>query len=155
MQKIIRNVMIVSSLAMPMLIQAEETASQNPVMPAAEQGDAKSQAKLGAMYLLGSGIEKDEQKAAEWFLKAAKQGHVEAQAIMAAMYDSGLGVANDVKAATLWYEKAAAQGHAPSMAILGKNSAAKGSVAFSYQSMRLKASKQIPGEYAKQLLLSK
>lgn len=155
MLKIIKNLSFAALLALPMLALAEEPASQNPVIQAAEQGDAKFQAKLGAMYLLGSGIEKDEQKAAEWFLKAAKQGHVEAQAIMAAMYDSGLGVANDVKMATQWYEKAAAQGHAPSLAILGKNSAAKGSVAFSYQSMRLKASKQIPGEYAKQLLLSK
>ncbi len=71
----------------------------------------------------------------------------------AAMYDGGLGANNDVKAATQWYEKAAVQGHAPSLAILGKNAVAKGGVAFSYQSMRLKASKQILTEYARQTLM--
>jgi len=76
-------------------------------------------------------------------LKAANQGYVEAQVIVAAMYDRGLGVKNDVKMATKWYEKAAAQGNSASMAILGKNDVAKGSVAFSYQAMRLSAAKQI------------
>lgn len=136
-------------LSLGLTVQAEE-----PVRQAAEQGDAKAQARLGAMYLLGSGIEKDEQKAAEWMLKAANQGYLEAQVIMAALYDRGLGVKSDVKTASQWYQKAAAQGHAPSLAILGKNDAAKGSVAFNYQAMRLSASKQIPTEYAKRILLT-
>lgn len=128
----------------------------NEIRVSAEQGDAKAQAKLGAMYLLGSnGVEKDEQKAAEWILKAANQGVIEAQVIMAALYDRGMGVKNDVNKATSWYEKAAAQGHEASQAILGKNAVAKGGVAFSYQSMRLSASKQIPAEYAKRILLTK
>jgi TPR repeat protein len=79
------------------------------------------------MYLLGNGVEKDEQQAAEWMLKAANQGHIEAQVIIAAMYDRDLGVKNDVKMATQWYEKAAAQGYSASKAILGENDVAKGS----------------------------
>jgi len=71
------------------------------------------------------------------------------------MYDRGLGVKNDVKMATQWYEKAAAQGNDTARAILGKNDVAKGSVAFSYQAMRLSAAKQIPTEYAKRILLTK
>ena len=136
-------------------IQAEEPSAQTLIQQSAEQGNAKAQAKLGAMYLLGSGVEKDEQQAAQWMLKAANQGHVEAQVVVAAMYDRGLGVKNDVKMATKWYEKAAAQGNSASMAILGKNDVAKGSVAFSYQAMRLSAAKQIPTEYAKRILLTK
>jgi TPR repeat protein len=93
------------------------------------------------MYLLGSGVEKNEQQAAEWMLKSANQGNVEARVIIAAMYDRGMGVKNDVKIATQWYEKAAAQGNSASMAILGKNDVAKGSVAFNYQAMRLSAAK--------------
>jgi TPR repeat protein len=135
--------------------QAEEPSAQAVIQQSAEQGDAKAQAKLGAMYLLGSGIEKDEQKAAEWMLKSANQGNVEAQVIVAAMYDRGMGVKSDVKMATKWYEKAAAQGNSTSMAILGKNDVAKGGVAFSYQGMRLSAAKQIPTEYAKRILLTK
>ncbi len=153
--KITKNLMLLAFLAMPMLTNAEESPVASLVLQAAGQGDVKSQAKLGAMYLLGQGLEKDEQKAAAWFLKAAQQGHLQSQAIVAALYDSGRGFSNDVKAATQWYEKAAAQGHAPSLAILGKNAVAKGGVAFSYQSMRLRASQQIPEEYAKQLLLSR
>ena len=107
------------------------------------------------MYLLGyDGIEKDEEKAAEWMLKAANQGVVDAQVVIAAMYDRGMGVKNDVKMATKWYEKAAAQGHTTSLAILGKNDVAKGGIAFNYQAMRLSAAKQIPAEYAKRILLT-
>lgn len=134
---------------------AEPPSAATTTQAAALQGDAKAQAKLGAMYLLGNGEEKDEQQAAEWFLKAAEQGDVDAQVIIAAMYDRGMGVKNDVKIATQWYEKAAAQGHGASRAILGKNDVAKGGVAFNYQAMRLSASKQIPTEYAKKILFSK
>ena len=135
--------------------QAEEPSALAVIQQSAGQGDAKAQAKLGAMYLLGSGVEKDEQRAAEWMLKSANQGNIEAEVVIAAMYDRGLGVKNDVKMATQWYEKAAAQGNATSMAILGKNDVAKGGVAFSYQGMRLSAAKQIPTEYAKRILLTK
>ena len=134
---------------------AEESSAQALIRQSAEQGDAKAQAKLGAMFLLGSGVEKDGQQAAEWLLKSANQGNIEAEVIIAAMYDSGLGVKNDVKMATKWYEKAAAQGNTTAMAILGKNDVAKGGVAFSYQAMRLSAAKQIPTEYAKRILLTK
>ena len=142
-------------LSLCMNAQAEEPPALAAIEQSAGQGDAKAQARLGAMYLLGTGVEKDEQKAAEWMLKAANQGHIEAEVIVAAMYDRGLGVKNDVKMATKWYEKAAAQGNSASMAILGKNDVAKGSVAFSYQAMRLNAAKQIPTEYAKRILLTK
>ncbi len=134
---------------------AEEPSAQALIEQSAGQGDAKAQARLGAMYLLGSGVEKDEQRAFEWMLKAANQGHMEAEMIVAAMYDRGLGVKNDVKMATQWYEKAAAQGNDTAKAILGKNDVAKGGVAFSYQAMRLSAAKQIPAEYAKKILLTK
>ena len=142
-------------LSLSVNAQAEEPSAQALIEQSAQQGDAKSQARLGAMYLLGSGVEKDEQKAFEWMLKAANQGHTEAEMIVAAMYDRGLGVKNDVKMATQWYEKAAAQGNTTAMAILGKNDVAKGGVAFSYQGMRLSAAKQIPTEYAKRILLTK
>lgn len=149
----IYNVLILPLLLMLcMSVQAEEPS----VLNAAEQGDMKAQAKLGSMYLLGqNGVEKDEQKAAEWLLKSASKGFIEAEVMIAAMYDRGLGVKSDIHAATKWYEKAAAQGHTTALAILGKNEVAKGSVAFNYQAMRLSAAKQIPTEYAKRILLTK
>ena len=122
----------------------------------AAQGNSQAEAKLAALYLLGrDGIDKDDHQAAIWMEKAANQGLVDAQVAIAAMYDSGRGVTGDRDKATAWYEKAAAQGHGTSMAILGKNSAAKGSVQFNYQAMRLNASKSIPNEYAKKFLTTK
>ncbi len=155
MFKIHRLLVLSALLALGAPVQAEAPAPQSAVQQSAEQGDAKAQAKFGAMYLLGNGVAKDEQKAAEWLLKAANQGHVEAQMIMAALFDRGLGVKNDVKTATQWYEKAAAQGNTSALAILGRNPVAKGGIAFNYQAMRLSAAKQIPTEYAKKILLTK
>ncbi len=97
----------------------------------AEQGNALAQAQMGAMYQLGrNGVAKDKQESAKWMLKAAEQGLVEAEVFMAAIYDRGLGVKQSVSTATQWYEKAAAQQHGTALAILGRNDAAKGSVAF-------------------------
>lgn len=125
-------------------------------MQQAGQGNALAQAQMGAMYQLGrNGVEKDAQQSAEWMLKAADQGLVEAQVFMAALYDRGLGVKQSVKIATQWYEKAAAQKHGTALAILGRNDAAKGSIAFDYKTMRLRASKQIPVEYSKRFLRKK
>ena len=155
MFKLLISFMFSCLLSLSVNAQAEEPSAQALIEQSAQQGDAKSQARLGAMYLLGSGVEKDEHVAFEWMLKAANQGHTEAEMIVAAMYDRGLGVKNDVKMATQWYEKAAAQGNTTAMAILGKNDVAKGGVAFSYQGMRLSAAKQIPTEYAKRILLTK
>ncbi len=122
----------------------------------AKQGDALGQAKLASLHILGKdGVGKDHKQAAKWIKKAAKQGLVEAQATLAAMYDVGLGMKGDRKKATQWYEKAAKQGHGTSMAILGKNPTAKGGIKFSYQAMRLNASKSIPREYAKRFLKKK
>ena len=122
----------------------------------AAAGQPLAEAKLASAYLLGrDGLEKDESKAAEWMEKAAKQGLIDAQVIMGALYDRGMGVPNDRDKATQWYEKAAAQGHTTSIAILGRNEAAKGSVQFNYQAMRLSAARSIPTEYAKKFLMSK
>lgn len=151
--------MLLSSALLSAAVQANESdksTTENSVSQMATQGNALAQAKLGAMYLLGQeGHEKDEKKAAEWLLKAANQGFLEAQVIVAAMYDRGLGMEMDVHKATTWYEKAAAQGHKPSLAILGKNEIAKGGIAFDYKRIRLGAAKQIPNEYAKQILRKK
>ena len=136
--------------------QAEESPAGLTVQQLAEQGDALAQAQLASLYLLGrDGYEVNEKEASNWMMKAAEQGLLEAEVVVAAMYDSGLGLPHDVNKATRWYEKAAAKGHGASLAILGRNQAAKGSVAFSYKTMRLKAAKQIPTEYAKRFLLKK
>jgi TPR repeat protein len=159
MLKILNWMLLIFSLALVNDVYANESntsTSENTIMQLAEQGNSLAQAKLGAMYLLGKeGKEQDDKKAAEWMLKAANQGFLEAQVIVAAMYDRGMGMGMDVHKATAWYEKAAAQGHKPSLAILGRNEIAKGGIAFDYKRIRLGAAKQIPAEYAKQILRKK
>lgn len=154
MIKIIKLIVCVFVLSGTAMTHAEEAAQKTPIKESAEQGNALAQAQLGALFLLGrDGYEVNLQEAAAWMLKAAEQGLLEAEVVVAAMYDRGLGMPQDVKKATQWYEKAAAKGHGASLAILGKNEAAKGSVAFNYQAVRLKAATQIPNEYAKKILL--
>jgi TPR repeat protein len=153
MQRFLRIIKVGVLLAWSVLALADNASS---IKEAAEQGNAQAQAKLASLYVLGrEGVEKDEKLAVQWMEKAANQGIVDAQVVMGAFYDRGLGVVSDRDKATQWYEKAAAKGHATSLAILGRNDAAKGSVQFNYQAMRLSAARSIPSEYAKKFLMSK
>ena len=63
------------------------------------------------MYKNGKGVERDYQKAFEWFLKAAELGDDTAQFDVGLCYEKGYGVAVDLDEAFRWYEKAAEQGH--------------------------------------------
>ena len=46
---------------------------------AADQGYAKAQFYLGAMYYNGQGLPKSEKEASVWYRKVANQGNAEAQ----------------------------------------------------------------------------
>ncbi len=153
------NIKLFRPVAMLIMFMFAMTASAldlEGIQEEAKEGEAKAQAKLASMYLLGwQGFEQNEDKAAHWLEKAAKQGEMDAQVMMGAFYDRGIGVLGDKNKATQWYEKAAKQGHGTALAILGRNEAAKGSVKFSYQNMRLRAARSIPREYAKRFLMGK
>src|SRR5437660_956777 len=79
---------------------------------AAEQGYANAQYNLGWCYDNGTGVEKDEQKAVEWYQKAAEQGYANAQYNLGVHYANGTGVEKDKPKAVEWYQKAAEQGDA-------------------------------------------
>lgn len=80
-----------------------------------------SQFILGAMYLSGKGVEKDEAKALEQFRMAAENGMKEAQFVMGRLSEEGrLGLPKDPDAALKWYQAAAKQGHAEAQAKLKK-----------------------------------
>ncbi len=81
------------------------------VQPLAAQGDAKALNRLGSMYQLGRGIEKNSTKAIELYLQSAAKGNAEAQNNLGISYLAGDGVAFDVAKAAEWFEKAAAQGY--------------------------------------------
>jgi len=84
----------------------------NQTRAAAEQGDAKAQAKLGSMYSQGKGVPQDYAEALRWYRKAADQGNANGQDGLAFMYSDGQGVPQDYAEALRWYRKAADQGNA-------------------------------------------
>jgi TPR repeat protein len=144
MFKATRFLLVSSLLAVSASAFAAEQSTAVDIKRLAEQGDAAAQAKLGAMYHLGRGIEQNEEEAARWMLKAAEQKFVDAEVFVAAIYERGMGVPQNIATATQWYEKAAAQGQETAQGLLGP-----------YKNMRLKASAQIPNEYAKKILKQK
>ena len=65
---------------------------------------------LGACFLNGEGVEKNEEKAYEWFLKAAECGDAMAQYNVAYCYEHGVGVEQSDDNAIYWLARAAEQG---------------------------------------------
>jgi len=87
--------------------------------PLAEQGDARSQLKLGEMYYFGFGVSMDYGRARQWFEKAAKNGDKEAQRLLGVLFYYGFGVPQDYKQAHQWYKKAATQGMSLAQSSIG------------------------------------
>ncbi len=86
---------------------------------AAEKGNALAQYNLGACYINGEGIPKNEKKAFEWINKSAEQGYDLGQYALGTLYADGKGVpVNDAKAAE-WFRKAAEQGEPQAQFSLG------------------------------------
>jgi uncharacterized protein len=74
--------------------------------PAAEQGDAVAQFRLGQIYEMGLGGTPDYQSAATWYRKSADQGNRTAAFNLAVLYEKGQGVARDQAAALNLYRRA-------------------------------------------------
>jgi uncharacterized protein len=87
--------------------------------PLAEQGLAKAQYDLGAMYHHGWGVWRDYSEALKWYRQAADQGDVVAQNNVGQMYLSGRGVRQDYAEALKWYRQAADQGFVMAQDALG------------------------------------
>jgi TPR repeat protein len=87
--------------------------------PLAEQGEAKAQVGLGALYYYGQGVPQDYAEAARWYHKAAEQGHAWAQGKTGSNYLFGEGVTQDYDEAASWFRKGAEQGDAKAQYNLG------------------------------------
>ena len=77
----------------------------------AEKGDSVAQTMLGVEYMKGDLVEKDLDKAIEWWKKAAEKGYAEAEYKLGVCYHFGFGIKKSHKLARYWYEKAANQQH--------------------------------------------
>lgn len=80
------------------------------VQAGAERGSVQHEIELGAAYLVGHGVPKDEKQAAYWYEKAANSGDPGAQQQIGYFYAAGIGVERSPERATGWFERAVAGG---------------------------------------------
>ena len=73
----------------------------------AEKGDIDAQYWVANFYQYGKGVEKNNEKAAFWYLKAASGGEVTSQYNVGYLYFNGIGVTMDLKQSARWFKKAA------------------------------------------------
>lgn len=83
--------------------------SLSKLIEIAEHGDAKAQARLGWMYLMGEGVPQHNHLAARWYRLAAVQGYGPAQFALGLLYNKGRGVPQDLVLSYIWLNLAAAQ----------------------------------------------
>lgn len=77
----------------------------------ARSGNADAEELIGVMYALGLGVEKDDERAFEWYLRASMKGHPGAQSGIGWYYELGRGIeAPDLVRAYMWYALSAIGG---------------------------------------------
>ena len=87
----------------------EEAMQQFRVL--ARSGNADAEELIGVMYALGLGVEKDDERAFDWYLRASMKGHPGAQSGIGWYYETGRGLpAPDLVRAYLWYALSAIGG---------------------------------------------
>lgn len=70
---------------------------------AADQGNAKAEAKLGDMYIDGDLVKHDVNKAVEWYQRAADHGDTYAKYMLSIFYEKGLaGLPTNLEASNVW-----------------------------------------------------
>lgn len=81
------------------------------LLPAARSGNADAEELIGVMYAMGLGVERDDQRAFEWYLRSAMKGHPGAQSGVGWYYEVGRGMpAPDLVRAYMWYTLSAIGG---------------------------------------------
>ncbi len=91
---------------------AEDIENFHSCQAAAEQGDATAQYVLATLYNNGQGVEKNSQKAVEWYQKSADQNNDLAQYSLGIMYEFGdEGLDKNEQEAQKWYRLAANNGN--------------------------------------------
>ena len=79
--------------------------------PAARSGNADAEELIGVMYAMGLGVERDDQRAFEWYLRSSMKGHPGAQSGIGWYYEVGRGMpAPDLVRAYMWYTLSAIGG---------------------------------------------
>lgn len=112
---------IAFGLATPVFAEIEEARdlmeagrfeeARQALLPAARSGNADAEELIGVMYALGLGVERDPERAFEWYLRSSMKGHPGAQSGVGWYYEVGLGMpAPDLVRAYMWYALSAIGG---------------------------------------------
>jgi hypothetical protein len=93
-------------LTLPVLAIAADGSGQGEAAAAtyrsAVQGSADAQARLGALYANGDGVEQSDPAAIQWLMRAAEQGHAKAQLMLADFWAIGRSVPRHEPIAYKW-----------------------------------------------------
>lgn len=80
------------------------SAAMQEFLPLARSGNADAEELIGVMYALGLGVERDDERAFEWYLRSSLKGHPGAQSGIGWYYEMGRGMpAPDLVRAYTWY----------------------------------------------------
>ena len=97
--------------ARDMMESGDFNQAYNELLPAARSGNADAEELIGVMYAMGQGVEKDDQRAFEWYLRASMKGHPGAQSGIGWYYEVGRGVVGiDLIRSYMWYTLSAIGG---------------------------------------------
>ena len=114
---LLRTMSLVAALLLFAVTHAQDDLSK--LIANADGGDIKSQCRLATLYMLGSRVNQDSDKAVYWFRQAANQGDPAAQTMLGRIYTHGVGVERDYVQAKDWLLLAARQGYAGAQSLLG------------------------------------
>lgn len=78
--------------------------ARQQLLPAAQAGNAEAEELIGVMYAMGLGVERDDERAFDWYLRASLKGHPGAQSGIGWYYEVGRGMpAPDLVRGYVWY----------------------------------------------------
>lgn len=98
-------------VARDLMEAGDYTAAYAALWPAARSGNAEAEELIGVLYALGLGVERDDERAFEWYLRASMKGHPGAQSGVGWYYEIGRGMpAPDLVRAYMWYTLSAIGG---------------------------------------------
>jgi TPR repeat protein len=94
--------------AIEVLERRDYAAAWQLLLPLAEAGDPRAQARVGLYYFGGKmGIAQDHAESFKWFIRSAKQGYGVGQYLVGISYAGGSGVTIDPLHAHVWFSLAA------------------------------------------------
>ncbi|MGB0867320.1 MAG: tetratricopeptide repeat protein, partial [Granulosicoccaceae bacterium] len=90
--------------ARQLMEQSKFVEAREQLLPAAQAGNADAEELIGVMYAMGLGVERDDERAFDWYLRSALKGHPGAQSGVGWYYEVGRGIpAPDLVRAYAWY----------------------------------------------------